>query len=178
MQLTRFTDIGLRVVMRLAVAGEQSVGEQSVGEQPGAATSLTTKDLAAELAVPYTHVAKVVGRLSEMGVVHARGGRAGGLTITDLGRQARVGWLARSLEGDGEVVDCEGPQPCPLRRGCHLRGALARAVAAFYDSLDSETVADLAGEPTTAVLLSLSTRPPHGDNDFRPDAGESHPMSK
>ena len=59
MQLTRFTDIGLRVVMRLAVAGEESVGEQR-----GAATPLTTKDLATELAVPYTHVAKVVGRLS------------------------------------------------------------------------------------------------------------------
>ncbi|QMU21808.1 RrF2 family transcriptional regulator [Gordonia rubripertincta] len=167
MQLTRFTDIGLRVVMRLAVAGEQSAGEQSPGEQRGAATPLTTKDLAAELAVPYTHVAKVVGRLSEMGVVHARRGRTGGLTITDLGREARVGWLARSLEGDGEVVDCEGPQPCPLRRGCRLRGALARAAAAFYESLDAETVADLVAEPTTAVLLSLSMRPPQVDGPLQ-----------
>ncbi|MCZ4535313.1 Rrf2 family transcriptional regulator [Gordonia terrae] len=149
MQLTRFTDIGLRVVMRLAVA-----------DQGGSvATALTTKDLARELAVPYTHVAKVVGRLSEMGVVHARRGRTGGLTITELGRDARVGWLARSLEGDGEVVECEGAQPCPLRNACRLRGSLARAVTAFYESLDTETVADLAREPTSAVLLSLTPRP-------------------
>lgn len=149
MQLTRFTDIGLRVVMRLAVADQQD----------SVATALTTKHLARELAVPYTHVAKVVGRLSEMGVVHARRGRTGGLTITELGREARVGWLARSLEGDGEVVECEGAQPCPLRHACRLRGSLARAVAAFYESLDAETVADLAREPTTAVLLSLTPRP-------------------
>ncbi|GAC84046.1 RrF2 family transcriptional regulator [Gordonia paraffinivorans] len=152
MQLTRFTDIGLRVVMRLAVAAEQT----------SAPVVLTTKDLAAELSVPYTHVAKVVGRLSEMGVVHARRGRSGGLTITELGREARVGRLARSLEGDGEVVDCEGPQPCPLRHGCRLRGALARAAQAFYESLDGLTVAELAQEPTSAVLLSLSPRVPTG----------------
>ena len=91
MQLTRFTDIGLRVVMRLAARPDESV---------------TSKELATSLAVPYTHVAKVVVRLSELGVVHARRGRTGGLVITDLGRTARVGWLASRLEGDGEVIDC------------------------------------------------------------------------
>ncbi|MYR06001.1 transcriptional regulator [Gordonia sp. SID5947] len=158
MQLTRFTDIGLRVVMRLAVAGENHT----------APTPMTTRQLSDELAVPYTHVAKVVGRLSEMGVVHARRGRTGGLAITDLGRDARVGWLTSTLEGDGEVVDCDRPQPCPLRSACRLRGALARARAAFFASLDDQTVADLVHEPTAAVLLSLS--PPR-----RPDASDVLP---
>ena len=71
MQLTRFTDIGLRVVMRL-VAAEAAARETASGP-----STLTTKDLAAELAVPYTHVAKVVSRLSELGVVHSRRGRSG-----------------------------------------------------------------------------------------------------
>lgn len=149
MQLTRFTDIGLRVVMRLAVAGESDT----------AATVLTTRTLATELAVPYTHVAKVVGRLSEMGVVHARRGRAGGLAITELGRTARVGWLAGALEGEGEVVDCNGPQPCPLRSACRLRGALATARIAFFSSLDEHTVADLVGDPAAGVLLTLAPPP-------------------
>ncbi|MGV9714066.1 RrF2 family transcriptional regulator [Gordonia sp. NPDC003424] len=158
MQLTRFTDIGLRVVMRLAVAGET-----------GSMTKpLTTRQLAEELAVPYTHVAKVVGRLSEMGVVHARRGRSGGLAITDLGRGARVGWLAGTLEGDGEVVDCDGPQPCPLRGACRLRGALATARAAFFTSLDDHTVADLVAQPTAGVLLTLA--PPGPRVDSRKDA--------
>ncbi len=150
MQLTRFTDIGLRVVMRLAVTDRPSDDETDPS-----ATPLTTRQLADELAVPYTHVAKVVGRLSELGVVHARRGRSGGLAITELGLDARIGWLASALEGDGEVVDCNGPQPCPLRRACRLRGALARAQQAFFASLDDYTVADVAAEPTASVLLTL-----------------------
>lgn len=140
MQLTRFTDIGLRVVMRL-VTDETD--------------SLTSRRLAEELAVPYTHVAKVVGRLGELGVVHSRRGRAGGVRITELGRTARVGWLALALEGDDEVIDCDGPTPCPLRGACRLRGALARARSAFFDALDEYTIAELVEDPTGPVLLSL-----------------------
>ena len=141
MQLTRFTDIGLRVVMRLVTAP--------------ADTTLTSRDLAAELAVPYTHVAKVVSRLSELGIIHSRRGRAGGIAITELGRSAQVGWLARRLEGDGEVVDCEGPQPCPLKGNCRLRGALAQAQRAFYASLDEHTIDELTAPPTWVTLLNL-----------------------
>ncbi len=143
MQLTRFTDIGLRVVMRLVTAP--------------ADTTLTSRDLAAELAVPYTHVAKVVSRLSELGVIHSRRGRSGGIAVTELGRTAQAGWLASKLEGDGEVVDCDGPQPCPLRGNCKLRGALAQAQRAFYDSLDAHTIDELASSSARITLLSIGT---------------------
>ncbi|MFC3961369.1 RrF2 family transcriptional regulator [Nocardia jiangsuensis] len=141
MQLTRFTDLGLRVVMRLAVARD--------GERPG------SREIADELSVSYAHVAKVITRLGELGMVDARRGRGGGLAITELGRTASVGWLARRLEGEGEVVECDGANPCPLRDGCRLRTALRGAQDAFYAALDTVTVGDLTGEPTRAVLLAL-----------------------
>ncbi|ABG94071.1 MULTISPECIES: RrF2 family transcriptional regulator [Rhodococcus] len=141
MQLTQFTDLGLRVVMRLAVAGD--------GERPG------SRAIAEELSVSYAHAAKVITRLSELGIVDARRGRAGGLAITELGRTASVGWLARRLEGDAEVVDCDGAQPCPLRSGCLLRSALRRAQNAFFESLDALTIEDLTRSPTGTVLLAL-----------------------
>ncbi|GAA3960488.1 Rrf2 family transcriptional regulator [Gordonia caeni] len=146
MQLTRFTDIGLRVLMRLAADEGETVH--------------TARGLAAELAVPYAHVAKVVSRLAEMGVVHARRGRAGGLTITPLGRTAGVGWVTRRLEGDAEVVDCENPAPCPLRPVCRLRGALAAAQNAFYESLDALTVADLVVGDSAHILPLISRADP------------------
>ncbi|SED17583.1 transcriptional regulator, BadM/Rrf2 family [Rhodococcus koreensis] len=146
MQLTQFTDLGLRVVMRLAVAGD--------GERPG------SRAIAEELSVSYTHAAKVITRLGELGIVDARRGRAGGLAITELGRTASVGWLARRLEGDAEVVDCDGAQPCPLRSGCLLRSALRRAQNAFFESLDGLTVEDLTRTPTGTVLLALPGWPP------------------
>lgn len=61
----------------------------------------------------------------------------------------------RALEGEGDVVDCEGATPCPLNAACRLRGALRRAQEAFYASLDPLTVDDLAQAPTGPVLVAL-----------------------
>lgn len=141
MQLTQFTDLGLRAVMRLAAARP--------GERP------SSREIADQLSVSYAHMTKVVTRLGELGIVDARRGRNGGLAITELGRTATVGWLVRKLEGLDEVVECEGANPCPLRHGCSLRSALRRAQDAFFESLDNLTIDELALPPTKNVLLAL-----------------------
>lgn len=146
MHLTRFTDISLRLVMRLAVADP-------------AAGSPTTRVVAEQIGVPYTHAAKAVATLRSLGVVDTRRGRGGGLEITEAGRTVSVGWLTRKLEGEDEVVECEGASPCPLRDGCRLRGALRRAQAAFFAELDGLTLADLTSSPTGPILISLAINP-------------------
>lgn len=146
MHLTRFTDLSLRLVMRLAVVDP-------------AEGSPTTRGVAAQIGVPYTHAAKAVATLRGLGVVDTRRGRGGGLEITELGRNVSVGWLARKLEGEGEVVECEGVSPCPLRDGCRLRGALRRAQGAFFAELDGITLADLTATPTGPILISLALNP-------------------
>ncbi|MET7314817.1 Rrf2 family transcriptional regulator [Streptomyces thermoviolaceus] len=140
MRLMRSTDMALRVLMRLAVAGESSP---------------TTREVAADMGVPYTHAAKVVAELQHRGLVETRRGRGGGLSLTEKGRGASVGGLVRSLEGEGDVADCEGVTPCPLNTDCRLRGALRRAQEAFYASLDPLTVADMVAPPTGPLLLGL-----------------------
>ena len=55
MRLTAFTDVSLRLIMRLAVAREGEL--------------LTTRTVATMLAVPYTHMAKAVARMADMGLV-------------------------------------------------------------------------------------------------------------
>ncbi|MER5181426.1 Rrf2 family transcriptional regulator [Streptomyces sp. NPDC002896] len=141
MRLLRSTDLALRVLMRLAVAGDATP---------------TTRDVAADMDVPYTHAAKVVAELQHLGLLDARRGRGGGLALTDKGRTASVGAVVRTFEGDGDVVDCEGASPCPLNTGCRLRGALRRAQEAFFASLDPVTVADMVAEPTGPLLLEIS----------------------
>lgn len=143
MRLTRFTDLALRVLMRLAVADEG-------GDPP------TTREVAETMQVPYTHTAKVVARLQHLGLIEARRGRGGGLSLTGAGRAASVGTLVRELEGPGDVVECEGTTPCPLRSACRLRGALRRAQEAFYTSLDPLTVAGLIESPTGPLLIGIS----------------------
>ncbi|GAA4656045.1 nitric oxide-sensing transcriptional repressor NsrR [Streptomyces chumphonensis] len=145
MRLTKFTDLALRCVMRLAVCSEDDVP--------------TTGDVAAAMEVRHTHAAKAITRLRHLGVVETRRGRGGGLALTELGRHASLGWLVRELEGEGEVVTCDDP-PCPLRGACRLRRALGGAQEAFYAALDPLTVADLVTSPTGPVLLSL-TGPPN-----------------
>ncbi|GGN84701.1 HTH-type transcriptional repressor NsrR [Streptomyces albiflavescens] len=141
MRLLRSTDLALRVLMRLAVAGESTP---------------TTREVAADMDVPYTHAAKVVAELQHLGLLAARRGRGGGLALTEAGRTASVGTVVRTFEGDGDVVECEGATPCPLNSACRLRGALRRAQEAFFASLDPLTVADMVAEPTGPLLLGIS----------------------
>ncbi|WP_328536764.1 Rrf2 family transcriptional regulator [Streptomyces sp. NBC_00344] len=148
MRLTRFTDVALRVLMRLAVV--------EGGDPP------TTREVAATMRVPYTHAAKIVARLQHLGLVEARRGRGGGLTLTGAGRSASVGALARELEGPGDVVECEGDTPCPLRSACVLRTALRDAQEAFYATLDPVTVGDLVASPTGPLLIGISGGRPAG----------------
>ncbi|GAA2012542.1 nitric oxide-sensing transcriptional repressor NsrR [Nocardiopsis rhodophaea] len=143
MRLTAFTDLSLRIVMRLAVAEDEL---------------LTTRDVADMVVMPYTHAAKAVARLSEMGLVEARRGRGGGLRLTDTGHRASVGWIVRKLEGTGDVVGCEDDPPCPLRAACRLRTALRAAQEAFFASLDPVTVDALVASPTGPALATLRGR--------------------
>jgi Rrf2 family nitric oxide-sensitive transcriptional repressor len=157
MQLTRFTDLGLRAMMLLAA-----------GEADG--RRVTTRTIAAGAAASEHHIAKAVSRLAELGMVNARRGRIGGLELTEAGRTASIGWLVRELEGDREVIDCAGDSPCPLVGGCRLRRALADAKEAFYRELDRYTVIDLAGGSRLPVVLQLSTGP-----NPNPNTGGPHP---
>ncbi|MGW1000989.1 Rrf2 family transcriptional regulator [Streptomyces sp. NPDC002520] len=147
MRLLRSTDLALRVLMRLAVAGDASP---------------TTRQVAQDMDVPYTHLAKVVAELQHLGLVDARRGRGGGLTLTEKGRTASVGGVVRTFEGEDEVVECEGATPCPLNSACRLRGALRRAQEAFYATLDPVTVQDMVADPTGPLLLNIA-RGPRGD---------------
>ncbi|MER5597144.1 Rrf2 family transcriptional regulator [Streptomyces sp. NPDC002265] len=141
MRLLRSTDLALRVLMRLAVVG---------GPTP------TTREVAEDMGVPYTHTAKIVAELQHMGLLDARRGRGGGLSLTEKGRTVSVGAVVRSFEGEGDVVECEGATPCPLNTACRLRGALRRAQEAFYATLDPLTMQDIIAGPTGPLLLQIS----------------------
>lgn len=144
MQLTRFTDLGLRAMMLLATGQAR---EQRV----------TTKTVAAAAGASENHVAKAVSRLTELGMVHSRRGRSGGLELTPAGREVSLGWLVRRLEGDREVVDCTGPSACPLIAGCRLRRVLDDAKEAFYAELDRHTLADLVDSPMLPIVMQLTS---------------------
>jgi len=142
MQLTRFTDLGMRAMMLLA-SGE------------AADHRVTSRVIAVGANASENHVAKAVSRLVDLGMVSARRGRVGGLTLTDAGRQASIGSLIRNLESDRDIIECEGADPCPLIAGCRLRRALAQAKEAFYRELDRYTITDLVKGTSLPLTLGL-----------------------
>lgn len=117
---------------------------------------ISTRQIAEDMEISYTHATKACAHLAASGWVDADRGRGGGLALTEDGRAARLGDVVRSLEADAdtELVDCAG-LGCPLQSACRLRAAFAEAKAAFYASLNTTTVADLAQPPTRNLLISL-----------------------
>lgn len=132
MQLTRFTDLGLRAMMLLAAAEDNG-------------HRVTTRAIATSAGASEHHVAKAITRLVDLDLVYSQRGRTGGVFLTDAGRRASIGRVVRELEGDTEVVTCGGVNPCPLLPACRLRRALADAKEAFYAELDRHVVGDLVG---------------------------------
>src|SRR3712207_276510 len=104
MRLTRFSDIGLRVLMYLARAGEHRA-------------PATVAEIAAQFDIPVNHLVKVVGQLARAGWIHAMRGRNGGLALRADPGTLRIGTVLRELEGDAELVDCE-TQNCRLSQDC------------------------------------------------------------
>ncbi|MCX8560581.1 Rrf2 family transcriptional regulator [Mycolicibacterium mucogenicum] len=154
MRLTGFTDVGLRILIRLAAEDGRR--------------RISTRQIAEDMQISYTHATKACAHLAASGWLDADRGRGGGLALTAGGRTARLGDVVRSLEDDddSELVDCSGLD-CPLQSGCRLRAALAVARAAFYASLNTTTVADLAQPPARNLLISLGA--PAAQIDSRAD---------
>lgn len=140
MQLTRFSDLGLRILMYL------SQGERD--------DSVTNAEIAELFQVPHNHVIKVVHRLGKLGWVHTQRGRGGGLRLAVSSRELRLGTVLRALEQTEQLVDCSKP-PCVLKSGCLLKGALDRALEAFYQKMNEQTLFDLCQAPTGGALLRL-----------------------
>ncbi|MEU6583593.1 Rrf2 family transcriptional regulator [Nocardia sp. NPDC046763] len=139
MQLSRFTDLGLRSLMRLAVSS-------------GAEERVTVKLIARQVNASENYVAKAISRLAELGYVESQRGRTGGIFLTEAGRKTTIGTIVRQLECDNEVIECGGDNPCRLANACRLRGVLATAQNAFYAELDRYVLSDLVDQRTVELL--------------------------
>lgn len=144
MQITRFTDLGLRVLMYL-----------SMGERDTARATIT--ELAERLAVSRNHLVKVVHRLAQLGLVATTRGKGGGMALARPADQYRLGDVVRALEDNPSLIDCGAP-PCVLARNCQLKSALDDALQAFFERLNQYTLADAVRAPTGLSIVSLQRR--------------------
>lgn len=143
MRLTTRTDLALRTLMFCALNPDRIVRKHEVAERCN---------------VSENHLAQVINGLAHKGFVTTLRGRNGGLTLARAKEEIGVGAVARAFEGGVPVAECFAASraSCPLSPSCRLREALARAVAAFYASLDTLTIADLVdGNEGLEAVLAL-----------------------
>ncbi|MGL5044908.1 MAG: nitric oxide-sensing transcriptional repressor NsrR, partial [Plesiomonas sp.] len=115
MQLTSFTDYGLRALIYMALLPE------------GKLTNIS--EVTQAYGVSRNHMVKIINQLSHMGVVEAVRGKNGGIRLGRPAAQICVGDVVRGLE-PMQLVNCSS-EFCHITPACRLKQILADAAAAF-----------------------------------------------
>ena len=142
MQLTRFSDYTMRVLLYLATHRDRPVSVMEVSRAYG---------------VSHHHIVKVVQRLVKRGLIATTRGRGGGLRLAVEPSEVNIGALVRVTEPHLNLVECFDSRTnrCPIDRACALKGVLRQAQMAFLDVLDDHSLADFL--PSAPALIQLWT---------------------
>ncbi len=130
MQLNKFTDYALRILLHLTAAE---------------GNLLTTKDISDIHNARYNHLAKVTQWLAAENYIDTQRGRSGGMRLAISADKINIGELIRKLEDQSVLVECMQADggSCKLAGSCGLSLALDRARTAFFSVLDEYSLADL-----------------------------------
>ena len=128
MQLTRYTDYGLRVLIYLALLPE--------GQRASIDKISDVYD------VSRNNVNKIVHQLGKEGIIETKRGKGGGFRLNRRPDQINIGDMVRMLENSLQVVECKTPL-CRILPACKLKGVLNQATRAFMQTLEQHTLADL-----------------------------------
>ncbi|TLD72368.1 Rrf2 family transcriptional regulator [Phragmitibacter flavus] len=144
MELSRFSDYSLRVLMYAAAKEDEKV---------------TLGELAAVYRISQHHLVKIVHYLGKLGYLQNRRGRSGGIRLGMPPAEIRVGDVIRHTETHFNLAECfsVGSNLCRLTPGCRLKGVFHEATEAFLGVLDGYTLEDLVlSSKPTLLLLSLN----------------------
>ena len=140
MQLNRFTDLGIRVLMYLSSIDGPSV---------------TIGRLAEDLQVSKNHLVKVVHFMAQQQWLLTSRGKSGGIALAKRPEDYAIGNVVRVLEQNsvnGErLINCQQP-PCVLLPACGLPFILQQALEQFYQFLNQYNLADVVTQPVASIL--------------------------
>ncbi len=130
MRLTVYADYSLRLLIYLAVRGEDVA---------------TIPEIAESYGISRHHLVKVAHQLGVKGYIRTTRGKKGGLRLGRPAGNINVGEVVRQMEPDMALVPCFHPvnAKCPIVPSCFLRQAIERAREAFLAALDEYTLEDL-----------------------------------
>lgn len=134
MQLKKYTDYGLRILMYLAsYEADESRCEPKLA---------TIREICETFDLSANHVNKVVHHLGRLQLIETRRGKNGGFLLARRPEEISLAYVIRQLEGDEQWIECENPY-CVAMPACELRGIVARGKEVFYDYLNQYTLESL-----------------------------------
>lgn len=127
MQLNKFTDYALRILMYISRPRE---------------SAYTIAEIATDLQVSQNHLVKVVHFMGKQNWLITTRGKGGGIRLHPDAAHLKVGEAVRTLQGENQIVECNNP-PCVLRSQCGLKGILDQALEQFYQYLNQYTLGEV-----------------------------------
>ncbi len=146
MQLDKFTDYALRVLMTLAVHTPERMPASAIAKI---------------FQLSEHHLSKVASELVRAGFVSSARGRSGGLTLARPASQINIGAVVRHFKRDDPVVECFGSnRSCLILPACGLRHPLREAQEAFFKALDRYSLEDVTRSGTLLAELTTEQNQP------------------
>lgn len=151
MQLTRFTDYSLRVLIYLGLQQDRLA---------------TISEIASTFGISENHLMKVVHRLGIHGYIETVRGKGGGMRLARAAELINIGQVVRDSEENMDIAECfgSGGSNCFLLPGCVLKAALTEARQSFLATLDIYHLSDLLAKqkapPSVVTLKKMERKPP------------------
>jgi Rrf2 family nitric oxide-sensitive transcriptional repressor len=127
MQLSRFTDYAVRVLIYAAMFPDRLV---------------TLHEMSDFYDISLAHLRKVVHKLGKLGYLKTYRGKHGGVRLQRNSSEINVGQVIGEFEDRKQMIDCVGLK-CVVLPACGLPGVLKRAQQLFYQELEKHTLADV-----------------------------------
>jgi Rrf2 family iron-responsive transcriptional regulator len=149
MRLTRQTNYAIRILMYCAA------NEGRLSRIPEIAAAYTVSEL---------FLFKILQPLVENKLIATVRGRNGGVRLARPAAEITLFDVVRVTEESFAMAECfeNDAADCPLIDSCALNAALRKALGAFFDVLESYTIADLTKErPSLQLLLGIDATTGH-----------------
>jgi len=127
MQLTKFTDYSLRVLMYLSNHTDNLC---------------TINEIAKWHNISKAHLVKIVHNLAKLGYIKTIQGKDGGLSLNKTAREINIGQLIRDTEPNFYITECFNKEEngCRITKACKLKHILSEATNQFLKVLDKHTL--------------------------------------
>jgi len=141
MKLTHYSDLGLRLLMYLALRHDDTI---------------TIQEVSIRFDISKNHLVKISHQLTKSGLIESTRGRNGGIRLAMQPESISIEDAIIATEDNFELVECFGTDNhCIISEVCKLSGVLDNAREAFFGVLREVSLADLV---KNSRLLEKSLR--------------------